>query len=245
MGAVLVVCGVGVLVIQFVARFPALTCARRDNAACCERWRLTRGFLPLLGLVVGVRLAARSSATHGFRVVTTEGARRLAVENHSPTIPDVALIDQNGTRFSLDAYRGRVLLVDFIYTDCPTICGVLGSNLAEVMDLLSRDGGVLQHVSLLSISFDPARDGPRELSACGARFGATAPHWRVAVPATAEGLRALLKTFGEVIIPDQFGGFTFTRNDSVYLVDRQGRLVRILDPDAPATLLAEAARSGS
>jgi protein SCO1 len=204
---------------------------------------VTRGFLPLLGLVVAVGLAALSSETHGFRVITTEGARRLAVENHPPTIPDVALIDQNGTRFSLDVYRGRVLLVDFIYTDCPTICGVLGSNLAQVVDLLSREGGVLQHVNLLSISFDPARDGPRELSAYGARFGAIPPRWRVAVPATAEGLRTLLKTFGVVIIPDGFGGFT--HNGGIYLIDRQGRLVRILDPDEPPTLLAKAALSVS
>jgi protein SCO1/2 len=204
---------------------------------------VTRGFLPLLGLVVALGLTALGSATHGFRVVTTEGARRLAVESNPPTVPDVALIDQNGARFSLDAYPSQVLLVDFIYTDCPTICGVLGSNLAQVMDLLSREGGALRHIDLLSISFDPTRDGPRELSAYSARFGATAPRWRVAVPATADGLRTLLKTFGVVIIPDGFGGFT--HNDGIYLVDRQQRLVRILDPDTPATLLAKAARSVS
>ena len=127
---------------------------------------MTRGFLPLLGLVVAAGLAALGSATHGFRVVTTEGARRLAVENlavenHPPTVPDVALIDQDGTRFSPDSYRGRVLLVEFIYTDCPTICGLLGNNLAAVMDLLQRKGSVAGQVNFLSISFDPARDGAR------------------------------------------------------------------------------------
>lgn len=204
---------------------------------------MTRGFLPLLGVVIAAGLAALSSATDGFRVVTTEGARRLAVENHPPTVPDVALIDQDGVRFSPRSYRGQVLLVDFIYTDCPTICGLLGNYLAAVMDLLRREGGVAGQVSLLSISFDPAHDGPRELKAYGTRFGARAPRWRVAVPATADGLRTLLKTFGVVVIPDAVGGFT--HNDAVYLVDRRGRLVRILDPDTPATLLTEAARSVS
>lgn len=204
---------------------------------------MTRGFLPLLGLVVAAGLATLSWGTDGFRVVTTEGARRLAVAHHPRAVPDVALIDQDGARFSPAAYRGKMLLVDFIYTDCPTICGVLGADFGQVLDLLRRDGGTAGQVDLLSISFDPAHDRPPELKAYGARFGAATPRWRIAVPATAEGLRALLRTFGVVVIPDAFGGFT--HNDAVYVVDRDGRLVRILDADLPATLVARAARSVS
>lgn len=198
---------------------------------------MTRGFLPLLGLVIAVGLSTLSFATFGFHVVTTEGARRLAVEHHPRPVPDVVLVDQNGAHFTLAAYRGETLLVEFIYTNCPTICGVLGDDFGRVLAMLAARGDA-SRVALLSISFDPARDGPASLRSYAERFGAKAPQWRVAVPATRSGLAALLKRFGVVVIPDRFGGFT--HNAAVYLVDQRGRLVRILDPGPPATLLAAA-----
>ena len=204
---------------------------------------MTRGFLPLLGLVLAAGVAGLGWGTDGFRVVTSEGARRLAVEQHQPTIPDVALIDQDGARFSPDAYRGHVLLVEFIYTDCPRICGRLGDDFRQVLDLLGHGTGDAGRVELLSISFDPAHDDPPALRAYGERFGAAAPRWRIAVPADPAGLRALLRTFGVVVIADPFGGFI--HDGAVFLVDRTGRLVRILDPDAPAGVLAQAVRAVS
>jgi protein SCO1/2 len=204
---------------------------------------VTRGFLPLLGLIIAAGLAVLGWETDGFRALTTEGARRLAVESHPPAVPDVTLIDQDGARFSPDAYRGRLLLVDFIYTDCATICGVLGEDFGRVLELLRRAGGNAAQVDLLSISFDPAHDTPPALKAYGQRFGAVAPRWRIAVPATAEGLQSLLRTFGVVAIPDAFGGFT--HNAAVYVVDRHGHLVRILDQGAPEDLAAQATRWAS
>jgi len=204
---------------------------------------MTRGFLPLLALVVAVGTAALGWGTDGFRVVTTEGARRLAVEHHPPAVPDVVLIDQDGARFSPDIYRGKVVLVDFIYTSCPRICGLLGAGFSLVQDALRQQGVGAGQVELLSISFDPARDGPTALKAYGARFGAAAPRWRVAVPATKMGLRTLLQSFGVVVIPDELGGFT--HNDALYVIDRNGRIVHILDSDLPAGAVVQAARSVS
>ncbi|HEY5300231.1 MAG TPA: SCO family protein [Acetobacteraceae bacterium] len=204
---------------------------------------MTRGFLPLLGLVLAAGVAGLGWGTDGFRAVTTEGARRLTIEHRRPAIPDVALIDQDGARFSPDAYRGHVLLVEFIYTDCPTICGTLGDEFRQVLDRLRHDGGGAGQADLLSISFDPAHDDPPALRAYGARFGAAAPRWRIAVPAGAAGLRALLKTFGVVVIADPLGGFI--HDGAVFVVDRAGRLERILDPDAPAAVLAQAVRAVS
>lgn len=198
---------------------------------------MTRGFLPLLGCVIAIGLATLGAATSGFQVVTSEGAHRLAVAHHPRAVPNVVLIDQDGARFSLADYRGRTLLVEFIYTSCPTICGVLGDDFSRVLSAM-RHGGGGSRVALLSISFDPARDGPEALRLYAERFGASAPLWRVAVPATRGGLRTLLESFGVVVIPDGFGGFTHSA--AVYRLDERGRLVRILDPGAPRSLLAEA-----
>jgi protein SCO1/2 len=197
---------------------------------------MPRGFPVLLALVLAAGIAALACETDGFRVVTSAGARQLAVERLPQVLPDAHLIDQDGAPFTLGAYRGRAVLVDFIYTRCPTICGLLGNDFAHVMQSMqARRSGA--PIDLVSISFDPT-DNQQDLRLYGERYGAKAPAWRIAVPADANARVALLRTFGVVVIPDGMGGYI--HNDAVYLIDARGRLARILDLDAPAQLVAAA-----
>jgi len=200
---------------------------------------MSRGFLPLLTIVAATGIAALAWETEGFRVVTGAGARQLSIERAPPLLPDVRLVDQDGHAFPLSSYKGRPVLVDFIYTRCPTLCGELGDDFHGVLQLM---GGTATGVplDLLSISFDPQNDDRQALQLYGDRYGAKAPRWRIAAPADDRGLAALKQSFGVVIIPDGIGGFI--HNSAVYLVDAQGRLARILDPDSPPQLFADALR---
>jgi protein SCO1 len=206
---------------------------------------MPRGFPVLLAVVLATGMAALAFETESFRVVTSAGARQLSVESSPQLLPDARLIDQDGAPFTLGAYRGRVVLVDFIYTRCPTICGFLGDNFARVLQSMParRAGaGAGAPIDLLSISFDPT-DDQEALRLYGERYGAAAPRWRVAAPADAKVRAAVLRAFGVVVIPDGTGGFI--HNDAIYVIDARGRLARILDPDAPAQLAAAAAKVGA
>jgi len=202
---------------------------------------MTRGFLPLLALIIAAGGAALAWETDGLRAFTTAGARQLEIERTPLSVPDVQLRDQNGHTFSLSTYR-KPVLVDFIYTRCPTICGVLGDDFAHVAEL-ANIGGQDAPIDLLSISFDPQNDDREALKLYGERFGASARRWRIASPVDQRGLTALLRTFGVVVIPDGMGGFI--HNSAIYVVDARGRLVRILDPEAPPQLLAAALRAAT
>ena len=198
---------------------------------------MPRGFPVLLALVLTTGIAALALETDGFRVVTSAGARQLAVERAPRSLPNAQLVDQDGTAFSLRAYRGRPVLVDFIYTRCPTLCGVRGDDFEHVLQLMHGMRATTP-IDLLSISFDPENDDRAALQLYGERFGAKAPAWRIAAPTDGRGLAALLRSFGVIVIPDGMGGFI--HNSAVYVVDTSGRLARILDPDAPTQLLAAA-----
>jgi len=200
---------------------------------------MSRGFLPLLAFVVAAGTAALAWETEGFRVVTSAGARALEIERHPRPLPDVPLVDQDGHVFSLGAYRGRPVLVDFIYTRCPTICSVLGDDFQRA---LAQSGAESRaQFNLLSISFDRENDDRTARKLYGERYGATAPRWRIAAPTDEAGLAALLQSFEVVVIPDGMGGFI--HNSAVYLVDAKGRLARVLDPDGPPQLAAPALRA--
>ena len=201
---------------------------------------MSRGFPILLAFVLLAGTAALSVETVGFRVVTETGARQLALEREPQTLPAAQLVDQDGERFSLGAYKGRALLVDFIYTLCPTICRTLGENFSQVRQAPNGMTGRAP-VDLLSISFDRQNDDRAALRLYGKRFGAKAPRWRIARPVDDRTLDLLLKSFGVVVIPDGLGGFI--HNDAVYSVDANGRLAGILDSKALARLAAAASRA--
>ena len=135
-----------------------------------------------------------------------------------------------GTRFTLADLRGRWLLVDFIYTRCPTVCSALGGDFARLERELA--GPIAQgRIRLGSISFDPAHDTPAQLAAYLGRFGVRNEAWQSARPLTAEGLRRLTAAFGITVIPDGLGGYT--HNAAIQLVDPDGRLADIFDPGHP------------
>jgi protein SCO1 len=198
---------------------------------------MSRGFVPLLGCVLLIGFVAFACGTEGFRVMTSEGARRLAIARAPPPVPHVVLVDQDGVSFSLDDYHGKTLLIEFIYTRCPMLCGVLGDDFNHVLSLL-EDAASNRNIELLSIGFDSENDNREALKLYGDRYGATAPRWRIAAPIETRDLAALLQTFGVVVIPDGMGGFV--HNSAIYLVDGSGRLVRIIDADAPPQLVATA-----
>jgi protein SCO1 len=201
---------------------------------------MSRGFLPLLAFVLATGSAAIIGETEGLRVITTAGARQLSIERTPIPLPDVRLVDQESHVFSLHDYEGKPLLVDFIYTSCPTLCRNLSDDFHGVLELASGVAGGTA-IDLLSISFDLQNDDRQALQLYAEHYGAKTPHWRIAIPVDKQGLDSLLQSFGVVVIPDSMGGFI--HNNSVYLVNRRGRLSRILDPDAPPQLFAEALRS--
>jgi protein SCO1/2 len=84
-------------------------------------------------------------------------------------VPDVALLTQSGDPVRMSDYRGRVLLVAFIYTRCPLpdFCPRLMRNFSELQGALETHPDVGSKVQLLSVSIDPEFDMPDVLRAYG------------------------------------------------------------------------------
>lgn len=189
------------------------------------RTLLASAFLLVAGSAVLAAVSGR------FQAFTTETARRVHVRAHPPPMPAVMLQTQSGAHINLADLRGKWLLVDFIYTRCMTYCSVLGGEFAQLQTPLATPlaQGTLQ---LLSISFDPAHDGPPQLAGYLQRFRSRGPGWLAARPVDADGLRQLKQAFGITVIADGFGGYE--HNAAIQVVDPQGRLVEILDLGDPA-----------
>ena len=186
--------------------------------------------------VITAGVATFAAVTDGFRAATSEAAWRLAVAERPHPLPDATLVDQSGRAFRLSALRGRPVLIEFFYTSCPAICGLLASQFQAGFERLIAEPEGLE-VLLLSVSFDPERDTVMELADYAARLGVDGRIWRVARASYSAELQSLLDAFGVIVLPDGAGGFI--HNTAIYLVDAEGRLARIYDPDAAERAIAE------
>ncbi len=190
-------------------------------------------------VLAGVALLAH--ATDGFRAFTSEAARRVAIHEQPVMTPAAALETQTGERITFAALRGRWLLVDFIFTRCQTLCLSLGSDFARLESALAGPIASGQ-VTLLSVSFDPANDSPRELAAYLERFKGRGRGWLAVRPMNDAGLVGLKRSFGVTVVADGFGGYI--HNAGISLVDPEGRIVEILDLGDPDAIVKKLRRFG-
>jgi protein SCO1/2 len=166
-------------------------------------------------------------------------ARGLPVADRPPTrpgaapgdlVPEFELVNQDARPIRLSDYRGRSLLLTFIYTRCPLpeFCPLLMKNFRKVDEALARDPDLFQKTRLLSISFDVAHDTPEVLNAFGrafvedrglGRFG----HWELA-SGSAEQVRGIAGFFGLVYEGD---GEEFSHSMCTAVIAPDGKLARV------------------
>jgi len=107
------------------------------------------------------------------------------------SVPDVVLTDQNGRSVRFDELvRGKIAVVNFIFTSCTTVCSPMGASFAALQQKLGTRGDV----ALISVTIDPGTDTPARLKSWSERFHAR-PGWTL-LTGPPEDIERLLKTFG-------------------------------------------------
>ena len=102
--------------------------------------------------------------------------------------PDLPMTNQDGKTIRLSDFKGKGVLVTFIYTRCPmpTFCPRLSSQFAKIQNDLKKTPDDYRKTHLLTISFDPKYDTPAVLRKYGLAYLDDDPsgfaHWDFAVP---------------------------------------------------------------
>lgn len=115
----------------------------------------------------------------------------------SLTVPDVVLRDQNGDRVKVwsELIRGKVVVMNFVFTSCTTICSPMGAHFGELQKHVGSD------VRLISVTIDPGTDTPAKLKQWSRQFKA-GPSWTL-LTGEHEDVERLLKALG-VYTPNRF-----------------------------------------
>ncbi len=198
------------------------------------RWLFKFGITGLALMVAG------ALATLSFWVRAPSEAKELPVYFE---LPPFSFTDQLGRTVTSEELRGKVVVANFIYTNCTAFCPtVLTPRMRELQGRLRDEGLAGREVVLLSLSVDPEQDTPEKLRAYAENYGADPEVWRFLTGSVADMERVVtmgLKLGVQKILqpvehthPDgsaETHKYDVTHTNRFALVDRQGQVRAYID----------------
>ena len=118
---------------------------------------------------------AASAALAPFALAVAGKARELH-QDGAAWFTNVEVKTQDGRtlRFYDDVLKGKIVLINFFFTDCDAVCPLMTENLARVQELLGDRVG--KDIFMVSISLEPEHDTPAVLAAYAKTYG-VGPGW--------------------------------------------------------------------
>jgi protein SCO1/2 len=136
-------------------------------------------------------------------------------------VGDHVLLDRQGRPTPLTRYRGKPLLVSFVYTACFQVCPTTTKNLQKAVEntvgMLGAD-----RFNIISIGFNQPFDSPQAMKDFATQHGIHLPNWEFLSPA-ASIVDELTQNFGFSYVATTAG---FDHMNQITLVDAEGRIYR-------------------
>ena len=169
----------------------------------------------------------------GLGFVITKPIRVLPYQVEAPSY--TLLSDQGGTVTSSDL-KDQVVLYNFIYTHCTTVCPALTGQMLQTQNAVLGDQLLRDHVTLVTITFDPERDSVARLQTYASEMNASAEGWIWLTGDLIEIKRVVGGEFGVYFEKVPLGGversddtsmtvehgYDFIHENAFILVDSQG-----------------------
>lgn len=171
--------------------------------------------LTLRALDAGTKALAQDTATRGRGVYREVGEGA----------PEFTLLDQEGRTVTAARFRGKKVMMNFIFTRCPvaTMCPASTQKMSGLQQAAKAAG--VTGVEFVSVSLDPEYDTPGVLKEYAVLRGLDLSNWSFLTGPDA-GVRHLLAQMG---IIREFDGATIKHNLATVLIDPSGRIVHRVD----------------
>lgn len=97
----------------------------------------------------------------------------LSINGENKKAPEFSFTNQEGKTITNKDYLGKVYLVEFFFTTCPTICPRMSRNLVDIQNEFKD----FENFGVASFTINPAYDTPEVLKAYAESYGITNPNW--------------------------------------------------------------------
>tara|TARA_R110002049_G_scaffold293731_2_gene478983 strand:- start:29801 stop:30544 length:744 start_codon:yes stop_codon:yes gene_type:complete len=99
----------------------------------------------------------------------------IEISGEPKKVPPFSFTDQNGDIITNQDYDGKVYVVEFFFTTCPTICPKMSANLVQIQNEFKG----LENFGVASFSINPEHDTPEVLKVYADKYGITNKNWHL------------------------------------------------------------------
>ncbi|MBO6201661.1 MAG: SCO family protein [Chryseobacterium sp.] len=133
-------------------------------------------------------------------------------------VPDFELTNQNNQKISNKDMLGKVYLVEFFFSKCPTICPVMNSNMKHIEETIND-----KNFGIISISIDPTNDTPEVLKNHARMLGTSSPNWHF-LTGNRDYIDQLADQFNIYVGDKEDQAESLNHSGMIALVDQEGNL---------------------
>lgn len=132
----------------------------------------------------------------------------------------IQLVDQDNHPFSFSEWENKIVVTDFFFTHCPTVCPRMTTNMSKVQKAFKNDPVVF----LSSFSIDPERDSAAQLKHFAEQQGLDISNWKL-LTGNKKEIYLLARNSFKIVATDGDGGPNdFIHSEKLVLVDREKRI---------------------
>ena len=148
------------------------------------------------------------------------------MSRYGNTVDDFEVTNQDGETFTREDMEGKVWLLDFIFTNCATVCPPMTANMTEVVTELEARG--VEDYGVLSFSVDPETDSPEVLTDYIEYYNVPeGVDWQLVTGYDYDFIRGFAENnFKTIVAPPPEGSNQVTHGISFYLIDQQGKIIK-------------------
>lgn len=141
-------------------------------------------------------------------------------------VNDFEVTNQNGDTFTKEDMEGKVWLMDFIFTNCATVCPPMTQNMTAVTQALEEKG--IEDYGVLSFSVDPETDSPEVLAEYAEWYDIPEnTEWQFVTGYDYDFIRGFAEdNFKTIVAPPPEGSNQVTHGTSFYLIDQEGTILK-------------------
>lgn len=149
------------------------------------------------------------------------------------TIPDIILTDQDSQAFKLTALGDKVLLVDFFFTSCPSICPKVKKQMLRLYERYKEDDRVL----MLSHTIDQRNDSVAVLNRYAKNLGVDTDKWKF-LTGEKDSIYHLADRYFVSVVEDPMAPKGYDHSGRIILVDRDRRVRGFCEGTDPESVTA-------
>jgi protein SCO1 len=142
----------------------------------------------------------------------------IEINNEAKKVPAFSFVNQNGKMISNKDYEGKVYVVEFFFSTCPTICPRMNRNLIQIQNTFKE----FENFGVASFTINPDYDTPEVLKAYAEQYGVTNPNWNLMTGDKDEIYKLSNEGFNLYTAEEDKAAGGFEHSGNFALIDKNG-----------------------